>query len=90
MSVMVRGMRANILTRVRPRVLFNGGAADAITAPFGLRTAKDQAAFFGMSDTTYSRVRRGVIYPGEEFIAAVLNAVAPQYGFSDLFYVTEE
>lgn len=57
-----------------------------IAAERGLTLYKDKAALFGVTPTTYSRLVKGEINPGEEFIASVLG-LHPQYTFDDLFEV---
>lgn len=52
----------------------------------GLTLYKDKAALFGVTPTTYSRLVKGEINPGEEFIASVLG-LHPEYSFDDLFEV---
>lgn len=57
-----------------------------IAADRGLTSYSEKAALFGVTDTTYRRLVKGEINPGEEFIAAAL-ASHPQYTFDDLFEV---
>lgn len=57
-----------------------------IAAKRGLTLYKDKAALFGITPTTYSRLVKEEINPGEEFIASVLG-LHPDYSFDDLFEV---
>lgn len=77
--------RARTPHRVRLKV----EQADAIALKHDLTTNEQKAAWFGVADTTYSRVVRGVIHPGEEFIAAVLGSHPddPDITFDSMFEV---
>lgn len=85
--------RSKTRTRTRSphKVRFKVEQADAITEGRGLEWIKDKAAFFATTPTTYSRVVRGLIDPGEEFIAAVLgsNPGDPEITWDNLFEIVE-
>jgi hypothetical protein len=59
---------------------------EALAAAHGLTTDKDRAAHIGIDRSTYSRIRRGEIVPGERFIGGCLVAF-PEASFEDLFAV---
>lgn len=62
--------------RPRSGVRFETDRAQAIAERHGLRTIADIAEFYGTTETTYSRVTRGLNRPGEEFIGSVLTSPA--------------
>lgn len=73
------------------RLRFQVDVFDEWTAARGIVTKTDKAKFLGLEPSTYSRVSEGVNWPGETFIAAVVNAFAahPDITFSQLFEVVE-
>ena len=79
-------------TQSTPKLRFKVERADEIAAKHNLESIKDKAAFFGATETTYSRVVRGLIVPGEVFIAAVLSSrpFDPDITFDALFEVVDE
>lgn len=54
------------------RVRFKTERANQIAEERGLQLIRDQAQFFGVTPSSYSRVINGVVNPGEDFIASVL------------------
>jgi hypothetical protein len=78
-------------TRGPHRVKFRAERAEQITNRRGLEHIKDRAAYFNTTPTTYSRVVRGLIDPGEEFIAAVLASHPgdPEITWDNLFEIVE-
>lgn len=78
-------------TRIRGshRVRFKVERANEITEALGLEQIQDKAAYFATTDTTYSRVVRGLTNPGEDFIAAVLGSHPdnPDITWDNLFEV---
>lgn len=63
--------------------------ADRIAEDRGHITRQQKAAFFGLSETTWGRLQRGDIDPGEETIGAVLGEHPddPEISFDALFEV---
>lgn len=63
--------------------------AQAVADRHGLDTIQAIADFFGVNATTWSRIARGLIEPGEETIAAVLGSHPedPAITFDALFEV---
>ena len=60
---------------------------DEIATARGLATDSARARRIGVDKSTYSRVIRGEVAPGERFIAECLRAF-PDLKFDDLFEVT--
>ena len=71
------------------RVRLKPDAIRKIEEKHGLVTIQQKAAFFGIADTTWGRLQRGLIDPGEETIAAVLGSHPddPDITFDNLFEV---
>lgn len=65
--------------------------AREIAAKHGLAQVQEIAAFFNTTETTYSRVARGLTDPGERFIADVLSSRPgdPDITWESLFEVVE-
>lgn len=57
-----------------------------IAAARGLTSYKEKAELFGVTPTTFSRLVKGEISPGEEFIASALG-LHPDHTFDDFFEV---
>lgn len=60
--------------RTPHKVRLRAAGVKSLARKYGLRTDQDWATFTGLADTTWSRLRRGLIDPGEEIIAAVLGS----------------
>lgn len=58
--------------RSGPWLRFKAAAAADIAGDYGAKTNQALADFYGVHRSTYSRVVRGMLRPGEDFIAAVL------------------
>jgi hypothetical protein len=59
---------------------------EALAAEHGLTTDKEWAERIGVDRSTFNRVRRGEIVPGERFIGGCLMAF-PGAKFEDMFAV---
>lgn len=70
-------------TVIRPRV----DAFTAWAASEGLRSEHAQAERIGVAQTTLNRILRGVVAPGEQFIAAVLTVTGAK--FEKFFKIAE-
>jgi hypothetical protein len=83
----VLGMHAGSEDTPILELRFKVERADEIAAKHGLESIKDKAAFFGATETTYSRAARRLIVPGEVFITGVLAARPddPDITFDALF-----
>jgi hypothetical protein len=75
--------------RTPHRVRLKTHEAAKLAERYGLGTIQETADFFGLDATTWSRLMRGVIYPGEQAIAAVLGSHPedPEITFEALFEV---
>jgi hypothetical protein len=68
-------------------IRLRSGAFDAWAELQGLTSEVAQAERIGVSSTNLNRIKRGVIAPGEQFIAAVLAGTGRK--FEDMFEIAE-
>lgn len=73
----------------RRRIRFRADVAAKIAEERGATRQMDHAHFFGISETSWSRIVRGKRRPSDEFIAAVLASHPddPEISFDALFEV---
>lgn len=59
-----------------PRLTYGKSAFKAIFETLDLTTEAEKARFLDIAESSFNRVHRGVMRPGEDFIARTMNAVA--------------